>query len=67
MKIYYNNNSIEGQAEVEINSYHAENLINNRTSGSAFILSEYAKLTVRLVIFYLVINRNNKKLKIIIY
>jgi len=39
--------NIEGQAEVEINSYHAENLINNRTSGSAFSLTDFAKLTVR--------------------
>jgi len=42
-----NNNSIEGQAEVNISSYHAENLINKETSGSAFVLSENIKLTLK--------------------
>ncbi len=54
------NNSIEGRANASIISYHAENLINKRTSGSAFILSEYAKLTVRLFIMNSIIIRKNK-------
>jgi len=43
----YKINSVERQAKVEINSYHAKNLINQHTSGSAFIISDYAKLTVK--------------------
>jgi len=39
--------SIEDHAEVEINSYYAENLINYETSGSAFIISEYGKLIMK--------------------
>jgi len=41
--------NIEGQAEVIITSYYAENLINKETSGSAFILSENIKLTLNNV------------------
>jgi len=39
--------NIEGQAIVNITSYHAENLINYDHSGCAFILSENAKVTVK--------------------
>jgi len=42
-----NNNSIEGEAEVNINTYHAENLINNETSGSAIILTDNVKLIIK--------------------
>ncbi len=42
-------NSIENQAEVIVDSYYAENLINERTSGSAFSLTDFAKLEVKYV------------------
>jgi len=46
---FYNNKSIEGIADVNITSYHGENLINYETSGSAFVISEYVKLTLKYV------------------
>jgi len=39
--------SIEGKAIVDILSYYAENLINTKTSGSAFVLSNSPKLTMK--------------------
>jgi len=41
--------NIEGRAKVNINSYYGENLINYETSGSAFILSDYAKLILKYI------------------
>jgi len=50
--------NIEDHAEVQINSYYAENLINYETSGSAFIISEYGKLIIKYVILFLIISGN---------
>ncbi len=42
----WNDNSAEGDAEVEITTYEAENLINPVTSGSAFIFSDNVKIKI---------------------
>jgi len=38
--------NVEGQAEVDLNTYYGENLINYELSGSAFVASENVKLNV---------------------
>jgi len=41
--------NIEGEAEVEITSYYAKNLINKETSGSIFYITDNVKLSIRNV------------------
>ena len=51
MSYFFFYKSVEGLAAVSITSYHGENLINSETSGSAFMISDNVKLTVKYVIY----------------
>ncbi|ORX76364.1 hypothetical protein BCR32DRAFT_271328 [Anaeromyces robustus] len=44
--------NIEKYVSAKVELYHAENLINHYSSGSAFILSNYASLTIRNLEIY---------------
>jgi len=48
---YNDYDSVEGNAEVEVTTYHAENLVNRNKSGSAIILTDRAKAIIRYIIF----------------